>query len=292
MKRYELIDAEKAKLPISRLCAVMNVTRSGYYAWSSGRTTKRRSADMALGEAIAAIHVESRSTYGSPRVHAALIKKGHRVSRKRVARLMREQRLRGKRRRHFRKTTVVELSHEPAPNVLDRNFRTSAPDQAWAGDITYIWTREGWLYLAVLLDLYSRRVVGWSMSESLETKVAMDALEMALVSRRPRVGLLHHTDRGCQYTSARYRRRLKLENAVVSMSRRGQCWDNAVSESFFAGLKIELVDDADFQTREEARTRIFDYIERFYNRQRLHSYLGYETPEAFENDLIAVSKAA
>ncbi len=292
MSRYELIAAERANAPVTVLCSLMDVTRAGFYAWSKGRSSKRADSDAALVVAIEEVHRTSRSVYGSPRVHAQLRKRGTRVSRKRVARLMRQEGLRGKRRRRFVKTTVADPDHAPAPNLLARNFAVDAPNRVWAGDITYVRTREGWLYLAVLLDLHSRRVVGWSMSDSLETQGALDALDMALAARRPPRGLLHHTDRGCQYTSARYRKRLKRHGLVASMSRKGECWDNAVSESFFASLKIELVDEADFRTRDEARARIFDYIERFYNRARLHSTLDYESPVAFEKRLKTIQLSA
>lgn len=282
MSRYELIAAERAEAPVTHLCAMLDVTRAGFYAWLDGRSSKRALSDCELGAAIEEVHAESRATYGSPRVHAKLRKDGLRVSRKRVARLMRVRGLRGKRRRRWTTTTVTDSAHAAAPNLLDRNFHVDAPDRVWAGDITYIPTRQGWLYLAVILDLHSRRVVGWSMSDSLETRGALDALDMALAARRPGRGLLHHTDRGCQYTSVLYRERLQSFGLVESMSRKGQCWDNAVSESFFASLKVELVDDADFQTHSEAKSRIFDYIERFYNRVRLHSKLGYEAPVVFE----------
>ena len=205
------------------------------------------------------------------------------TSRKRVARLMRERGLTARRPRRFRKTTNSNHPFPIAENLLERCFETDAPDTAWAGDLTYIWTREGWLYLAVLLDLYSRRVVGWAMRADMERQLCLDALTMALTTRHPGPGLLHHTDRGSQYASHEYRAILATNGLVCSMSRKGDCWDNAVAESFFKTLKTELVDDSDFTTRAEARRAIFEFIEVWYNRQRLHSHLDYRSPMEYES---------
>jgi putative transposase len=228
------------------------------------------------------VHAESRGRYGSPRVHRELVAKGLTVSKHRVARLMRENGLRGKRRRKFRHTTDSDHALPVAPNTLARDFTADAPNEAWVTDITYIPTREGWLYLAAIIDLFSRRVVGWSMSDRITRQLTLDALTMALAARTPAVGLLHHSDRGSQYASADYRAALDAAHIECSMSRKGNCWDNAVAESFFATLKTELVHDADWCTRAEARSAIFEYLEIFYNRRRRHSSIGYVSPEEFE----------
>ncbi len=282
MNDFEFIAAEKAQYPIGLLCKTLNVSRPGYYAHVRRPRSKHATRDESLGAKIVAIHTQSNRIYGSPRVHDELRDAGECVSRKRVIRLMRERDLRGKRRRRFRVTTQSDHALPLATNMLARDFNASAPNQKWVGDITYIWTREGWLYLAVLIDLFSRRVVGWSMSNRLTTDLPLRALTIAIASRRPPRGLVHHTDRGCQYASAEYRAVLAEHGLVASMSRKGNCWDNAVAESFFATLKTELVRDIDFITHEHARRKVFSYIEVFYNRQRRHSYLGYANPNRFE----------
>jgi transposase InsO family protein len=279
---FEFIDAEKAQYPIGLLCKTLKVSRPGYYAHVRRPRSKHATRDESLGAKIVAIHTQSNRIYGSPRVHEELRDAGECVSRKRVIRLMQERDLRGKRRRRFRVTTQSDHTLPLAPNVLARDFNASAPNQKWVGDITYIWTREGWLYLAVLIDLFSRRVVGWSMSDRLTTDLPLRALTMAIASRRPPRGLVHHTDRGCHYASAEYRQVLADHGLVASMSRKGNCWDNAVAESFFATLKTELVRDIDFITHDHARREVFSYIEAFYNRRRRHSYLGYVNPNRFE----------
>jgi putative transposase len=292
MNVFEFIDAEKAQYPIGVLCKALDVSRPGYYAHTRRPPSKHATRDAALGAKIAEIHARSGKRYGSPRVHEELREDGEHVSRKRVSRIMKERDLRGKRRRRFRVTTQSEHDMPVAPNVLARDFSASAPNQKWVGDITYIWTREGWLYLAVLIDLFSRRVVGWSMSDSLATELPLRALQMAIHARRPPRGLVHHTDRGCQYASSDYRAVLEQHGLVASMSRKGDCWDNAVAESFFASLKTELVRDIDFLTRDQARREVFAYIEGFYNRRRRHSSLGYANPEKRELTFEQVAKAA
>jgi len=280
--KFALIDAERAVFPVVVMCALLSVSPSGYYAWRRRAPSKRAVEDAALSARIEDVHRKSRGTYGSPRVHAALATEGVRTSRKRVGRLMRHHGLEGRSPRRFRRTTDSQHAHPIAENVLDRRFDVQAPNTAWAGDITYIWTSEGWLYLAVLLDLFSRRVVGWAMREDLDRQLCLDALQMALQARQPAPGLLHHTDRGSQYASGDYRRLLDTHGVVCSMSRKGDCWDNAVAESFFGTLKTELVDGARFKTRAEARTAVFEYIEVFYNRRRSHSRLAYRSPVDFE----------
>jgi putative transposase len=280
--RFAFIAAEKATFPVRLLCRTLAVSRAGFYAWQKRPPAARARADERLGLEIATIHGESRRRYGCPRIHAELAARGCRTSRKRVARLMRTRGLAARRRRRFRVTTHSRHPFPIAPNVLARQFERVAPDQAWVTDITYIPTGEGWLYLAVILDLCSRFAVGWAMSERITDDLTLTALGMALARRRPPQGLLHHSDRGSQYASGDYQRVLAQHGIVCSMSRRGNCWDNAVAESFFATLKVELVHEAAWDTRTTARTELFDYIERFYNGQRRHSALGYLSPRAFE----------
>ena len=280
--RFAFIAAEKAAFPVRLLCRTLAVSRAGFYAWQARPPAARARADERLGLEIAAIHAESRQRYGSPRIHAELTERGCRTSRKRVARLMRVRGLAARRRRRFRVTTQSRHPFPVAPNVLARQFERAVPDQAWVTDITYIPTGEGWLYLAVILDLCSRFAVGWAMSERITEDLTLDALGMALARWRPPQGLLHHSDRGSQYASGDYQKLLEGHGIICSMSRRGDCWDNAVAESFFATLKVELVHDATWDTRTAARTELFDYIELFYNGRRRHSALGYLSPRAFE----------
>ncbi len=272
---------EKACYPVALMCRVLQVSRSGYYAWRKRPAAERRRQDQRLTLEVAAIHAGSRGRYGSPRVHAELHQRGQRIARKRVARLMRAAGLRARERRRFRCTTDSGHAMAITGNLLARRFAMRAPNTGWVADITYLWTLEGWLYLAVVLDLFSRRVVGWSLSERLERGLALDALGMALKGRQPVGGMLHHSDRGSQYASHEYQQ-LAAHGILSSMSRVGNCWDNAVAESFFATLKLELVYQTQWRTREEARSALFEYIELFYNRQRRHSTLGYLCPSEFE----------
>ena len=292
MNVFEFIDAEKVQYPIGVLCEALDVSRPGYYAHVRRPQSTHATRDIALRAKIVAIHAQSDKRYGSPRVHDELRDEGEHVSRKRVARIMKEQDLRGKRRKRFRVTTMSEHDMPIAPNVLERDFTASAPNRKWVGDITYIWTRQGWLYLSVLIDLFSRRVVGWAMGDTLATELPLRALHMAIQTRRPPRGLIHHTDRGCQYASAEYRAVLEQHGIVASMSRKGNCWDNAVAESFFATLKTELVRDLDLLTHDHAKRELFAYIEGFYNRRRRHSSLAYATPNKVEMIFEWVEKAA
>jgi putative transposase len=289
VSRYRFIDAEKDNHPVRIMCRVLEVSPSGYYAWHSRQDCERKRSDAGLAERIHQIHQRSRGTYGAPRVRAALAADGVHVSRKRVARLMREQGLYGVRRPRRRvKTTVVEPGAAVAPNLVERHFTPGAINRLWAADITYVPTCEGWLYLATVLDCHSRRVTGWSLAEHLRTELALGALSMALQRRRPVHGqLIHHSDRGCQYTSRAYQAMLTRHGIQASMSRSGEPLDNAVAESFFSTLKAELVDGRIWETREQAAQAIFEWIEVFYNRQRLHSGLGYRTPVQFEETLHA-----
>jgi putative transposase len=280
---FELVDAEKAHYPIAVLCEALDVSRSGFYAWTRRPPSARSKADARLTVEIVATHEKSRKRYGSPRVHRALRRKGVRVGEKRVARLMRRNGLVARQKRRFRRTTDSSHTNPVAPNVVARDFEPRAPNHVWAGDVTYIATGEGWSYLAVLLDLYSRRVVGWAMSATNDTDLALAALQRAVRGRHllpP--GLVHHTDRGSPYASSDYRAALIEHAMVASMSRTGDCWDNACAETFFATLRAELVDDERYSTRRHAERSISEYIEGFYNVERLHSHLDYVSPIEFE----------
>ncbi len=279
--RFEFIHAEKASFPVRTLCRVLKVSRQGYYAWANRSPSERAREDQAIGEKIESIHAKSRGTYGSPRVHRAL-KKQRPISRRRVARIMRERGLTGRRPARFRRTTDSDHGQPIAENVLDRDFQADASDQKWVGDITYVWTGEGWLYVAVLIDLFSRRVVGWAIDSHMRAELTVRALKMALGRRRPPADLVHHTDRGSQYASKEYRAVLADAGMTCSMSRKGNCWDNAVAESFFATLKKELIHRYQWVERADARNAVAEYIEVFYNNHRLHSSLGYASPAEFE----------
>ncbi len=284
MSRYRFIEAEKARYPITLLCRMLGVARAGYYAWRTRGPSARAQADAALSVRIVRLHQTSRTTYGAPRIHAELAAAGERVGRKRVARLLRGAGLHGAcRRRTVPRTTITDPTAVVAPNRLARDFTAPAPDRRWVGDITYLPTAEGWLYLASLVDVYSRRVVGWALADHLRTELALEALELALGQRRPQPGtLLHHTDRGCQYTARAYQTVLEAHAITPSMSRRGNCYDNALAESFNATIKGELVAQTRWATRQEARAAVFEWITVFYNRQRRHSSLGYLSPVEFE----------
>ena len=292
MSAYRLIEAEKASYPVSVLCRVLKVSRSGYYDWKDRPPSKRDQENAALTQRIWEIHDRSRRTYGYPRVHAELKALGMRCSRKRVARLMSKAGLRGCIRGRRKRTTRRDLYATPAPDLLKRNFAAAAPNKIWTADITYIDTWEGFLYLAFILDIYSRRVVGWSMATHLRTELVVDALEMALWRRNPGVGLIHHTDRGVQYTALSFGKRLEEAGIVPSMGRVGSALDNAISESFVASLKCELLHGYRFLDREAARTAVFDYIEGFYNRVRRHSSLGYLSPSEYEQATIKEAAVA
>ncbi len=292
MSRYRFIHAERACYPVTLLCRVLGVARAGYYAWARRGVSARARADQELTVQIARVHEESRRTYGAPRVRAALQARGVRCGSRRVARLMRAAGLVGRRRRRRARTTVADPARSPAPDLVARDFSAPAPDRLWIGDITYVATWEGWLYLAVLLDAHSRRVVGWAMADHLRAGLALEALQMALTARQPAVDLVHHSDRGCQYTAGVYQDALAARGIAVSMSRAGECYDNAMAESFFATLKVELIDTRPWPTRRAARQAIFEWLEVWYNRQRLHSALDYRSPAAFEQALAREAQAA
>lgn len=285
--KYAFIDEQRTNHNVRRMCELLSVSAAGYYEWRVRPVSARSEKDAKLAADISVIYDSSRRTYGRPRIHAKLMTLGHRVGPKRVARLMKSLQIAGICRRQFRKTTHSQHDLPIASNVLARVFDVKAiggSNRVWAGDITYLQTKEGWLYLAVVLDLFSRRVVGWSMSTSMQTKLVSDALRSALQDRKPSQGLVFHSDRGSQYASAEYRGLLAAHGMTASMSRTGECWDNAVVESFFGSMKAELGDPI-WETRRFARAAIFDYIEIWYNRQRLHSTLNYTSPELFESKL-------
>lgn len=280
--KYAWIDGQRKDYELAELCATMNVSPSGYAAWKKGGSpVRRRLTDTQMVTHIRAIHKEVKGAYGSPRMVRALRARGCPASKERVERLMRENGIQARHKRRFKVTTDSKHRLPVAPNVLDRNFTPTEPNQVWAGDITYIWTAEGWLYLAVVLDLFNREVVGWSIKPRMTADIVTDALKMAWFRRRPAPGLIHHSDRGSQYASGAFQAQLHAYGMQCSMSRKGNCWDNACSESFFNSLKNERVHGTRYSTQAEARADIFDYIEPFYNRKRLHSTLGYASPSNF-----------
>jgi putative transposase len=279
--KYRFIEFHRAVYPVGRMCAVLGVSRSGYYAWRERPLSERKQSNTRLLLHIRAVYHASRRTYGSRRVYHELREQGIPCSRQRIARLMRQDGLRAVQRQRYKQTTRPNPRLPVAPNVLNRDFTAQRPNQKWVADFTYIPTAQGWLYLATVMDVFSRQIVGWSMSERQQTALVEDALQMALARRCPQTGLLHHSDRGSQYASHDYQKLLAKEHIQVSMSRSGNCYDNAMMESFFATLKTEWVDHR-YATRAEARSAIFDYIERWYNRRRRHSSLGYLSPAVFE----------
>jgi len=280
--RFVFIHAEKALYPVRVLCSVLGVSRSGYYAWIARPRAARAQADEQLVVEIVAAHRRSRATYGSPRVYSELRARGSRVGRKRIERLMRERGIRARRKRRFRRTTDSRHAYPIAPNVLGRRFAVKSANAVWVTDVTSIWTGEGWTFLAVMLDLFARRVVGWAASETNDTALALAVLDSALRERSPAPGLLHHSDRGSPYTSRDYQGVLAARGIVASMSRKGDCWDNAVAESFFATIKAELIEHEAYATHDAVVAAIAEYIDHFYNPQRRHSHLGHVSPIEFE----------
>lgn len=271
-----------SQYPISKMCQVLQVGRSGYYAWRKRKPSIRQQANQILTAEIRRIYLKSRCTYGSPRIHASLLREGIKCGKNRVARLMRQAGLRGRKpKRRYPQTTQHRQGAIPTPNLLNRDFNARQPNQKWVTDITYIDTAEGWLYLAPVLDLYGRRVVGWAMEDHMECSLVEAALKMAFLQRHPARGLLHHSDQGSQYTSEDYLELLNQHGCQISMSGVGNCYDNAAMESFFSTLKTECA-DGQFTSHAQARTAIFEYIEVWYNRQRLHSSIGYLSPVEFE----------
>ena len=280
--KFDWIRVQKAFHAVRTLCRVLDVSRSGFYAWSSRSASPRSIDDSRLIAEVAAVFDEHKGRYGSVRITRELRSSGVRVGRHRVRRLMRQAAMRVRGRRRWVRTTDSRHQHPIAPNLLARNFTVDAPNRAWVADITYLPTKTGWLYLAVILDLYSRAVVGWSMSRRIDGKLTLDALDAALMRRPVKAGVIAHSDRGSQYAATEYQKRLQQHGMVCSMSRKGDCWDNAVVESFFATLKLELLGDDIFEDQASAQKLVFEYIEAYYNRRRRHSTLGYVSPAAYE----------
>jgi putative transposase len=287
--KFAFIAAERASFPTAFMCRHLGVSKSGFYAWRSRPEPARARDDRRLAVLTREAHEIGRRAYGSPRVHEELKARGVRISRKRVIRLMQEQGLKGKTRQRWVKTTHSKHDLPVAPNLLDRQFEASAPNQRWVGDITYLRTSEGWLFLAVVLDLYSRMVVGWAVSAVIDRHLVLKALDMAIKRRCPGAGLLHHSDQGSQYASEDYQKALEARGITCSMSRKGDCYDNAAMESWFGTLKTELGET--FETHAEGKRQLFDYIEVFYNQKRRHSALGYVSPAEFERGDRASLKA-
>jgi putative transposase len=280
--RFQFVEQEKARYPVRILCTALGVSPSGYYAWRSRGPSARERSDAELAAEIRRSHARSRGTYGVPRIWADLADAGVHVSRKRVARLMARDHLAGVHRRRFVRTTIRDEHAVPAPDLVERDFRAPGPDRLWVADITQLPTRSGPCYLASIVDAFSRRVVGWSMATHMRAELVTAALDAAIVRRRPAEGLVHHSDHGSQYTSLAFGRRLRESGIAASMGSVGDCYDNAMAESFFATLETELIDRSDWASPVEARAAVFEYIEVFYNRIRRHSSLGNLSPEQFE----------
>lgn len=278
-----MIDEHRGEFTLRAMCKALKVSKSGYHAWRTRPQSERKQEELRLVQIIEDIHQGSRGTYGSPRIHSVLAGlDGVNCSLPRTARLMRKHGIRAKTKKRFKATTNSKHNLPVAKNVLNRNFKPSGPNKAWAGDITYLWTREGWLYLSVVIDLYSRKVVGWAMEPTLGRELALKALRMALRTRQPSPGLITHTDQGVQYACKDFQTLLRTYQAVSSMSRKGNCWDNSVVESFFGTLKQEHIFFCNYNTREEARRSVFEWIEGWYNGKRAHSTLGNKSPVQYE----------
>jgi len=287
--KYGFMDQNRSEFPVGKMCLVLGVARSGYYGWRVLKPSLREEENERLIKEIRRIHEVSRKIYGVPRIHAELRSMGFSCSKNRVYRLMRESGIRSRVKRKYRATTNSKHSLPVAPNLLNRQFTAVKPYQIMTGDITYIWTEEGWMYLAVVLDLYSRKVAGWSMSERIDVPLALEALNQALYRFEGTGDQIFHSDRGSQYAAVDFRKELGNRHFLQSMSRKGNCWDNAVTESFFHSLKTEWLYFLKFSTREQARSAVFEYIEMFYNRQRRHSSLGYLSPLEFEQQALALA---
>jgi transposase InsO family protein len=289
--KYAWIDTQRLHYALSEMCPVLEVSVSGYRAWKrGGRADRKRLTDDQLLTLIRAIHDELKAAYGSPRMVLELRARGFSASKGRVEQLMREHGIRARHKRKFKVTTDSKHQLPTAPNLLDRNFTPIAPDQVWTSDITYLWTDEGWLYLAIVLDLFNREVVGWSLKPRMTADIVTDALTMAWFRRKPAPGVLHHSDRGSQYASHAFQDKLTEYGMTCSMSRKGNCWDNAPTESWFNSFKNERVHGWRFATREDMTATAFEYIEVFYNRKRLHSTLGYKSPTRFLQDWLTAQQ--
>ena len=284
--KYKFIMENRKEFRVGKMCKVLNVSRSGYHNYLKRRIGSRGKDEYIILEMIKEIHRDSRGLYGSPRIYQELRRRGIRINKKRVVRIMRKYGIRAKTKRKFKKTTNSNHSSPIAKDLIGQNFKTSKSNKIWVSDITYIWTKEGWLYLACILDLYSRMIVGWCLDQRLTSSLVTTAIRNAIIQRGENLGIIFHSDRGSQYASEAVRDMLKDNKMIQSMSRKGNCYDNAVMESFFHTLKTELVKFETFRTREEAKMKIFDYIEIYYNRQRIHSAISYFTPVEYENNLI------
>ena len=280
--KFRFVQEHRGTFRVGMMCCVLKVSRSGYYAWRRREPSQREIEDRRHAKVIREVHRESRGTYGSPRIYEALQRGGARCGKHRVARIMREEGLRGRAARRFRSVSTKRSDAPAPPNRLAGDFTASRPNEIWVGDLTQIRTREGWLFLAILLDLYSRKIIGYATAARPQQELALQALAMAVAARKPQPGLLHHTDRGGQYLSAEYQDELDRHGMICSMNRPGHCEDNAVAESFFHTLKAEWIYHFDFATREQARLAIFDYVEGFYNPTRMHSTLSYRSPDEYE----------
>jgi putative transposase len=284
--KFAFIKEHLSEFPVERVCEVLDVSRSGYYDWKDRPRNSQSKRREELAVKIREIYEESRGAYGSPRVFEALKALGENVSENTVAGIMQEREIRAKTKKKYVPRTTDSQHQQPiARNILDRQFKAGLPNQKWAADITYVPTGQGWLYMAGVIDLCTRKIVGWSMAEHMRSDLVEDALKMAIARQQPGDGLLHHSDRGSQYAGDDYQHLLQTHNMICSMSGKGDCWDNAMMESFWATLKTELVNHESYATRDQARQSIFEYVEIFYNRKRLHSSLGYQSPEAFEAGL-------
>lgn len=281
--RFEFMREHAGEFCVEKMAEVLGVCRSGYYDFLGRKTSTRAKENERLLKQIKAIYTNNRGVYGSPRIHGELKNQGERCSRRRVAKLMKKVGIQAKMRKRWKVTTQPNKKAEISPNHLNQNFETEAPDKAWVSDITYVATREGWLYVAVVMDLFSRKIVGLSMGEKLQTELVTKALKQALMGREIKEGLMHHSDRGSQYTSKEFKELAARHGIKLSMSGKGHCFDNAVAESFFHTLKTEHTNFNDYKIREEAKNSIFEYVEVFYNRNRLHSTIDYLSPEEFEN---------
>lgn len=280
--KYAFIEARKAEYPVSRMCSVLSVSQSGYHAWRHRSLCLRRRQDMVLSARVQMAFALSHETYGSPRMVHEMREQGFAIGRRRIARLMRESGLQARQKRRFTRTTDSAHAFPIAPNLIAQRFDTHAPNRKWGADITYIWTREGWLYLAVVIDLYARRIIGWEVSERMHAGLALSALNKAITMRAASCGLIHHSDRGSQYCANAYQAKLRENGIAISMSGKGNAYDNAMVESFFKTLKTELIWKTRFNTRHEAAKAIARYIDGFYNPSRRHSALGYISPVQFE----------
>ena len=283
--KYAWIDEQRKSWGLDEMCRVLDVSESGYRAWKrGGKPVRKRLTDAQMLALIQSIHAEFKGAYGSPRMVRELRTRGYPASKKRVERLMQENGIKAKHKRRYKVTTDSKHNFLVAPNLLERNFAPLAPNQVWTSDITYLWTGDGWLYLAIVLDLFNREVVGWSLKSRMTADIVTDALTMAWFRRKPAAGLMHHSDRGSQYASHVFQAKLGEYGMICSMSRKGNCWDNAPTESWFGSFKNERVYGEQFETRDEMKAMAFEYIEVFYNRRRLHSTLGYKSPMQYLGD--------